>query len=143
MARYPKKKPLIINQRFWISGYFFVFYSNPSSKSLNPNCFSMPYAIEKDAGRRDKFLSVNRTSSHRLNGTLVDDGINQPVVHCLGRRHEEVAIGVLLNPVKGLTGTVREFLVQTFLQVENFVGLNPDVAGLASGPTQGLVDHDP
>ena len=38
---------------------------------------------------------------------------------------------------------IAELLVELLLQVEDFVCLNADVAGLAAGAAQGLVDHDP
>ena len=42
-----------------------------------------------------------------------------------------------------MAGAIGQLLIQLLLEVENFIGLNTDVAGLAPSSTQGLVDHDP
>ena len=48
---------------------------------------------------------------------------------------EEVTVGVLLDPIKVLAGAIGQFLIEAFLQEENFVRLNADVAGLAKPAT--------
>ena len=78
-----------------------------SNKSLNPSCFSRPCATETVAHKLGRFCWAIRTSYHGLNGTLIDNRINQAVLNGLAGRHEKVAIRVLLNSVQWLTGAIR------------------------------------
>ena len=113
-----------------------------SNKSLNPSCFARPCATETVAHKLGRFCWAIRTSFHGLNGTLIDNRINQAVLNGLTGRHEKVATRVLLNTVKWLTGAIRQFLVQPFLEIKNFFRLNFDINGLTLRPAKGLVDHD-
>ena len=78
-----------------------------SNKSLNPSCFSRPCATEKVAHKPGRFYWAIRISFHSLNGTLIDNGINQAILNGFSGRHEKVAIRVLLNSVQWLTGAIR------------------------------------
>ena len=48
-----------------------------------------------------------------------------------------------MNSIERLPSAIRQLLVEPILEIKNFVGLNPDITGLATGATQGLVNHDP
>src|SRR5690606_28150785 len=70
---------------------------------------------------------------------VVDDAV---LAGLLGR-HEVVTLDVALDLFQRLAGVGGQFLVQALAQVEDFLGLDGDVAGLALGAARGLVDHHP
>jgi hypothetical protein len=80
--------------------------------------------------------------SHRLDWPFVDHFVNQAVGLGFLWRHEKVAISIRLDAIKGLAGTLGKLPVQLVFQIENFIGLNANITGLAPGTSQGLVDHD-
>ena len=77
-----------------------------------------------------------------MNGPLIDHAIDQSIVLRFRWGHKEIAVGVGLNLVERLTGSVSKYLVQTILQEQDFVGLNTNIAGLTPCTTKGLVNHD-
>ena len=50
---------------------------------------------------------------------------------------EAVTVGIAGNDVQGLAGVVRQDLVQTLLDEEDFLGMDLDIRGLALKPPSG------
>ena len=82
-------------------------------------------------------------SSKSVNRTLINHLVDQAILSGLRGGHKEVAVGVFLNAIQGLTGALGKFLVEALFEEQDLIGLNTDIAGLALGTTQGLVNHDP
>src|SRR5262245_147816 len=79
---------------------------------------------------------------HRGELPVADDFVDDPVVLCLDRAHDEVAVGVVRNLLDGLVGVVRHDLVEELARPDDLLGLDLDVDGLAGCATVGLVDQD-
>mmetsp|Transcript_78799 Transcript_78799/g.225584 ORF Transcript_78799/g.225584 Transcript_78799/m.225584 type:complete len:292 (-) Transcript_78799:71-946(-) len=78
---------------------------------------------------------------HRA-GLGLDHLVDDAVVHRLLRRHEKVAITVLLDLLDGLASVVGDERVEARADVQDLLSLDLDVCGLALRATKRLVDHD-
>ena len=65
-----------------------------------------------------------------------------PTTHRLLRAHAEVAVGVCGDGLHALPRELGQVAIQRQLVVQDLVGLDLNISGLALGATQGLVDHD-
>ena len=66
---------------------------------------------------------------------------HQPVFLGFHRRHPEVAVGLLLDLLDGLTGLTRKNFVEAVAHLDNFLGFDADVGCLAAHPAAGLVEQ--
>src|SRR5690606_10672524 len=66
-----------------------------------------------------------------LVGARGQDGVDDAVFTGLFGRHEVVALAVALDLVERLAGVVGQLLVEALAQVQDFLGLDLDVRGLA------------
>src|SRR5205085_258202 len=72
-----------------------------------------------------------------------DDLVNEAVLFGLHRRHDAVALHVLLDDLEGLARVLGENLRRDLAHAQDFFGLDADVCGLAAGAgDRGLVDED-
>src|SRR5216117_382493 len=73
---------------------------------------------------------------------MLDDSSHQAVAARLFGGQPEVAPGVLLDPLEGLSGLLRELAVQPVAHLENLARLDLDVAGGPAGAARGLVQQE-
>mmetsp|Transcript_37532 Transcript_37532/g.120648 ORF Transcript_37532/g.120648 Transcript_37532/m.120648 type:complete len:201 (+) Transcript_37532:589-1191(+) len=71
-----------------------------------------------------------------------EDLVDDAVIFGLFRRHEEVAVAVVLDLVHGLPGVVRDVLAQQGADEEDLLSLDLYVGRLPLRATEGLVNHD-
>lgn len=91
------------------------------------------------------FKSLLIAASHFFDGDLrrrLQDDVDEAELLGLVRIHESVPFEHLLNNIDLLIGMLRVELVDGLLRVENLLGVNQDVGGLAAGLTRRLMDHD-
>src|SRR5487761_2533951 len=87
------------------------------------------------------FFSVIYASFLRV-GAIAQHIVHQSVFHRFVRRHEIVPIGVARDRLHALTGVQSQHFVQPPAQVQNFLGVDLDVRGLALEAAHRLMDHD-
>ncbi len=74
--------------------------------------------------------------------TRLDNGVNQAEQPGLIGAHEAVALHARGDLVDALTGDVGVDVVEPVSQLQYFICVNRDVAGLPAGAAAGLVQHD-
>ena len=79
-------------------------------------------------------LDIARLCLHNL----IDDA----VIDRLLRRHEEIAIAILLDLVLGLIAVLRNVRVEDLPNEQNLLGLDLNVGRLSLRTAEGLVDHN-
>src|SRR2546430_869476 len=73
---------------------------------------------------------------------MLDDLSDQAVASRFFGGQPEVAPGVLLDPLEGLSGLLRELAVQPVAHLENLARLDLDVAGGPAGAARRLVQQE-
>jgi len=74
---------------------------------------------------------------------LFDHLVDQAVRLRFFRGHEEVPVRIFLDFAHLLAGVLDQDLVQLPAQVDDLLGLDLEIRGLAPHPAEGLMDHDP
>src|ERR1700691_2142000 len=77
-----------------------------------------------------------------LDGPPRDHFINKSVLDRLCRRHEVVAVGILLDLLDVLAGMMSKNVVQDFTETQRLARMNLDIAGLPFEAAGDLMDQD-
>ena len=95
-----------------------------------------------DAHASDSFSSVwALCGRYRSQLAVGDDFVDEAVVGGVDRAHDEVAVGVLLDPLDRLTGVERKDLVEQLAHAGDLTRLDLDVDRLTRRATVRLVDQ--
>ena len=86
---------------------------------------------------------ISRSAMLESVGLALEDLVDHAVGFGLLGNHPVVAVAVLPHLLVILTTVVGDDLVELFLELHDLPGGDFDVAGLATGPTQRLMDHGP
>src|SRR5690606_291407 len=73
--------------------------------------------------------------------SLPQHAVENAVLQGLLCGHVEVAVGIPLDPLDGLSGVPGQDVVEGVLDPEDLPRLDLDLRGLTPGPSQRLVDH--
>src|ERR1700693_767781 len=118
---------------FWLFPQNEHFSRSPPSPNFattsTPSQLFRP-ASASALGRRD-----------RREVTVGDDLVDEAVRLRLCRAHDEVAVGVLGDPLDGLSAVEREQLVEELAHAHDLLGLDLDVDRLTGRATVRLVDQ--
>ncbi len=72
---------------------------------------------------------------------MFDDFVDQPVFLGFLRRHEVVAVGILLDFLQGLAGLLGEEMIEAIPHAQDALGADLNVRSLPLGTAEGLMDH--
>ena len=107
--------------------------SNKSKKQELAQHYKTPHPIVLQCGH-GWLLDIARLRLYNL----IDDA----VIDRLLRRHEEIAVAILLDLVLGLIAVLRNVRVEDLPNEQNLLGLDLNVGRLSLRAAEGLVDHN-
>src|SRR3954454_5355584 len=93
-----------------------------------------------------RWMRAPRSASghRRVDGALLEHGVDETVIARILARHEAVAVGVLGDLLDRLAGVLGQDLVQPLARVDDLARVDVDVRRLALDAARPrLVDHDP
>ena len=73
---------------------------------------------------------------------LFKNMVYEPVVLRFLRRHEVVAVGILLDAIQGLTGKLAKKLIHGLLGAKEMIGPNDDIRHRTARSTQHLMNRN-
>lgn len=76
-------------------------------------------------------------------GRMLQDGVDQTKLLGFLRAHELVTLHARLNKVQILVGMLDINLIELLFQLDDLLGMDLNVSGLAMSTSRGLVNHDP
>src|SRR5438552_13449582 len=107
--------------------------------SLRTSCWLLPQNEQYSSFSPEELFSD--MALHVLPGH--ENLVHYPVLYRVWRPHEKVAFRVPGDGVDRLGGVLCKNFIQPPPQVQDFLGMDLDVGGLALEPAHRLVDHDP
>src|SRR5213080_782452 len=120
----------------------------PSAVGCTGVAYSRGYSARCASSARRSFSPASDKGIVRSTSTcaqlrlMLDDPSDQAVASRFFGGQPEVAPGVLLDPLEGLSGLLREYAVQPVAHLENLTRLDLDVAGGPAGAACRLVQQE-